>query len=100
MLNRLLTTTDVAGYLQVDPNTVYCCAGESRKIGAIKVGHEWQIGQQTWLNILASTATAVQAQSTSLRDIFLRRQLRGTPKDIDGNAHRPRESVEFGDRIC
>jgi len=73
MLNRLLTTNDVAAYLQVDPNTVYRWCRDG-KITAIKVGREWRIDQRDLAEFLRVNRNCGQLQSVSLRDIF-RRQL-------------------------
>lgn len=73
MLNRLLTTNDVAAYLQVDPNTVYRWCRDG-KIGAVKIGREWRIDQRDLAEFLRSNRNCGPSQSVSLRDIF-RRQL-------------------------
>jgi excisionase family DNA binding protein len=73
VLNRLLTTTDVAAYLQVDPNTVYRWCREG-KIGAVKIGHEWRIDQKDLAEYLRANRNSSPTHSKSLRDIF-RRQL-------------------------
>ena len=73
MLNRLLTTPEVAAYLQVDPNTVYRWCRDGR-ISAIKIGREWRIDQRDLAEFIRSNRNCGPTQATSLKDIF-RRQL-------------------------
>jgi excisionase family DNA binding protein len=73
MLNRLLTTTDVASYLQVDPNTVYRWCRDG-KIGAVKIGREWRIDQRDLSEFLLSNRNCGPTHPNSLREIF-RQQL-------------------------
>lgn len=73
MLNRLLTTQDVASYLQVDPNTVYRWCREGR-LGAIKVGREWRVDQRDLAEFLRARRNCGPQEANSLREIF-RRQL-------------------------
>lgn len=71
MLNRLLTTKDVASYLQVDPNTVYRWCREG-KLAGIKVGRDWRIDQRDLEAFLTAHKNGGHG-STSLKVIFRRR---------------------------
>lgn len=79
MLVRLLTTNDVATYLQVDPNTVYRWCRDG-KIGAVKIGREWRIDQRDLAEFLRVNRNCGPSQPVSLKDIF-RRQL-NTPEHL------------------
>jgi len=71
MLNRLLTTQDVAGYLQVDPNTVYRWCRDG-KLGAIKIGREWRIDQRDLAEFMRAHRNCSPMPSNSLKEIFRR----------------------------
>jgi excisionase family DNA binding protein len=73
MLNRLLTSNDVATYLQVDLNTVYRWCRDG-KIGAVKIGREWRIDQRDLAEFLRINRNRGPSQPVSLTNIF-RRQL-------------------------
>jgi excisionase family DNA binding protein len=69
MLTRMLTTQDVAAYLQVDPNTVYRWCREG-KIGAVKVGREWRIDQRDLSEFLRARRNSSPLPRSSLKSIF------------------------------
>lgn len=73
MLNRLLTTQDVASYLQVDTNTVYrwCRDGS---LGAVKIGREWRVEQRDLAEFIRARRNCAPAPTNSLKNIY-RRQL-------------------------
>ncbi|MDE3075088.1 MAG: helix-turn-helix domain-containing protein [Chloroflexota bacterium] len=62
MLNRLLTIQEVAGYLQIDDNTVYRWCRESH-IPAMKIGKEWRIDQRDLDAFLAGKRNSARTDS-------------------------------------